>query len=146
MFECMVEPFVTSKAKASRNRVAELSPKHCPFQTLGVAGALIWTKSSVELIWVKSWIPNTRTGRIMGGRLASKVAFILLDSMSWQLTEGGQKRGGGFSGSLNMSKGSLNLTGEWLKSGDTGPDSTWVFLVFSTCLHQGNWHLFGMEL
>lgn len=47
----------------------------------------------------------------MAGCLASKAAFIPLDSLPWQLTEeAGEKHGGGFPGSLNMNKGGLNVT------------------------------------
>jgi len=74
--------FVIGKVKASSNRVAEIRLQHCSFQTLEAIGESIWSQSSSELTWVKTWIPNARVGRTMGGHLASKAAFILLDSLS----------------------------------------------------------------
>lgn len=148
MLQCMIEPFVISKAKASRNRVAELRLKHCPFQTLGAIGASIWSKSSVELIWVKSWIPNACIGWTMGGCLASKAAFILLDSLSWRFTEEGGREETWWRCPWvsKHEQGEPKPHSQMLKSGNKGPASTWVFLVFSTCQHQGTAHLFGVGL
>lgn len=75
----------------------------------------------------------------MAGCLGCRAAFIPLDSLPWQLTEEeGGRYGGGFPGSLNTRKGGLNVTVKWLKSGNMGPATLSIFLVFSTCQHRAN--------